>query len=63
MGYRAVRTKRWKYIHYLDLDGMDELYDLKTDPYEMDNRIGDPKAASVLSELRAELADQTGGPP
>jgi len=62
MGYRAIRTGRWKFIHYLDLNGMDELYDLKTDPYEMDNRIGDPKAATVLSELRVELASLTGAP-
>jgi len=32
MGYRAVRTERWKYIHYLELEGMDELYDLEVDP-------------------------------
>ena len=29
MGYKAVRTQRWKYIHYVELDGMDELYDLR----------------------------------
>ena len=32
MGYQAVRTERFKYIHYLELDGMDELYDLEMDP-------------------------------
>ncbi len=30
MGYKAVRNERWKYIHYLELEGMDELYDLKS---------------------------------
>lgn len=35
MGYQAVRTTRHKYIHYLELPGMDELYDLEADPYEM----------------------------
>ena len=39
MGYKAVRNGRWKYIHYLELEGMDELYDLETDPYEMKNLI------------------------
>src|SRR5262249_26529720 len=29
VGYKAVRTERWKYIHYYELEGMDELYDLK----------------------------------
>ena len=32
MGYRAVRTHRWKYIHYVDLADGDELYDLIDDP-------------------------------
>ena len=41
MGYSAVRTSRWKYIHYWALPASDELYDLKTDPYELVNRIGD----------------------
>jgi N-acetylglucosamine-6-sulfatase len=39
MGYSAVRTNRWKYIHYWSLPGADELYDLATDPYELVNRI------------------------
>lgn len=55
MGYRAIRTERWKYIHYLDLEGMDELYDLKDDPYEMENRIADEDAQVVLKNLRLEL--------
>jgi len=55
MGYRAVRTERWKLIHYLDMEGMDELYDLKNDPYEMKNRIAEKDAESTLKELRLEL--------
>ena len=55
MGYKAVRTERWKYIHYLELEGMDELYDLKTDPYEMKNLIQQPSAAKVLKEMKKEL--------
>jgi arylsulfatase A-like enzyme len=39
MGYRAIRTERYKLIHYLELEGMDELYDLEADPYEMENVI------------------------
>jgi N-acetylglucosamine-6-sulfatase len=53
--WQAVRTARWKYIHYTDLQGMDELYDLRADPYEMKNRIGDPAAASALKEMQKEL--------
>lgn len=55
MGYKAVRNQRWKYIHYLELDGMDELYDLKTDPYEMQNLVKEPNAAMPLRAMRAEL--------
>lgn len=54
MGYQAVRTKRWKYIHYGDISGADELYDLEKDPYELTNRIGDPKAP--LANMQALLA-------
>ena len=55
MGYKAVRTERWKYIHYVELDGMDELYDLKADPYEMRNIINQPDAAGTLNEMKREL--------
>jgi len=55
MGYKAVRERRWKYIHYLELEGMDELYDLKTDPYEMKNLIHQPGAAQALDEMKKEM--------
>ena len=55
MGYKAVRTDRFKYIDYLELDGMDELYDLETDPYEMTNVIESPEYESTLREMQAEL--------
>ncbi len=55
MGYRAIRTKRWKYIHFNELDGMDELYDMKNDPFEMENVIGEPDKAEILQQLQLEL--------
>jgi arylsulfatase A-like enzyme len=55
MGYKAVRTRRWKYIRYVDLQGMDELYDLENDPYEMHNLIDEPQAAAPLRMLQQEL--------
>jgi arylsulfatase A-like enzyme len=57
MGYRAVRTAKWKYVHYTELQGMDELYDLERDPYEMNNVIGEKPAA--LAEMQKELARLT----
>ena len=55
MGYQAVRDGRWKYIHYLELDGMDELYDLKADPYEMKNLIHQPTSAQALAEMKKKM--------
>jgi len=55
MGYKAVRNQRWKYIHYLELQGMDELYDLKTDPFEMKNLVSEPRARTSLAEMKREL--------
>ena len=56
MGYRAVRTERYKYIDYIELPGMDELYDLDADPCELDNLIGSGREREVLPALQAELA-------
>jgi arylsulfatase A-like enzyme len=64
LGYQAVRTTEWKLIHYVDQTGMDELYDLKGDPYEMKNVAGDSKAQNALVKMQAELAKvmkETGG--
>ncbi len=55
MGYQAVRTDRWKYIRYTELNGMDELYDLEADPYEIRNLINDPAAGQELEKMKGEL--------
>jgi arylsulfatase A-like enzyme len=55
MGYRAIRTERYKLIHYLDLEGMDELYDLAADPYEMQNLIDSEEHRAVREELTGLL--------
>ena len=56
MGYQAIRTENWKYIHYVDLPNSDELYDLNRDLFEMRNLIAAPGAAGELAKLKAELA-------
>lgn len=56
MGYQAIRTEDWKYIHYVDLPDSDELYDLNRDPYEMRNVIAAPQRAAELAKLKVELA-------
>ena len=58
MGYVAVRTGRHKYIQYRELKGMDELYDLETDPYEETNIVHRPEARDALQQMRSELERQ-----
>ncbi len=63
----GVRTDRYKLIRfYGDVDAW-ELFDLESDPNELENRYGDPAMAQVqaelrrrLEELRRELGDSTG---
>jgi arylsulfatase A-like enzyme len=54
-GTRGVRTERWKYIEYPDIDDKAELYDLKNDPKELDNLIDDPRHAVVVADMRARF--------
>jgi arylsulfatase A-like enzyme len=64
MSYKAVRTERAKLIHWVHREGVDELYDLEKDPYEIENRIGDVACtklkASLTKELRRLVAESVG---
>lgn len=55
MGYKAVRTDRYKFIRYDALRDMNELYDLESDPFELDNLLPDRVPAGVLADLSARL--------
>jgi N-acetylglucosamine-6-sulfatase len=55
MGYVAVRDVRHKYIQYQQLENMNELYDLETDPYEEHNLVGNPAARPMLDRMQSEL--------
>ena len=55
MGYKAVRTDRYKYIRYEDLEGVDELYDLQADPYELRNIIAEEASDVIVREMNTEL--------
>ena len=54
--WHGVRNQQWKYIHYDDFPTMDELYDLKSDPYEMKNLIKETSSADTLRKMKAQLA-------
>jgi arylsulfatase A-like enzyme len=49
----AVRTTRWKYIHWLEpKTGVEELYDLAADPQEITNLVRDPAHRETLEAMR-----------
>ena len=52
--YQGVRTERYVYVEYSD--GARELYDLRADPDQLENRSGDPAMAAVEAGLAEELA-------
>jgi arylsulfatase A-like enzyme len=58
MTYKAVRTRRHKYIRWVNRGRngeLDELYDLDRDPYEIANVINRPAYRAVRERLRREL--------
>jgi arylsulfatase A-like enzyme len=59
----SLRSQRWKYIQTYESDNsepytFEELYDLKEDPYEMNNLINHPEQQDLLKQLRVELDSQ-----
>jgi arylsulfatase A-like enzyme len=61
MGYVSARTARHKYIQYRELKGMDELYDLESDPFEETNLIDRTEAREVLTRMQSELTSLLAG--
>jgi N-acetylglucosamine-6-sulfatase len=58
MTYKAVRTDRYKLIHWVNrgrAGELDELYDLERDPWELKNLIRSKTAAPVRDKLKREL--------
>ena len=51
----GVRTKNWKYFRYVNDKTIEELYDLKRDPKEVNNLIGKKKHKVVADKLRTQL--------
>ena len=58
MTYKAVRTDRYKLIHWVNrgrAGELDELYDLEKDPWEMKNLNASRAHAAVRDKLKKEL--------
>jgi len=51
-------------VHWVHKEGVDELYDLEADPYEITNVIGDPAYGRVrrrlMEDLRRLVAESVG---
>jgi len=50
----AVRTQRYKYIHYPGIIDLDELYDLENDPHELKNLCTDLHYTAALVKMKKE---------
>ena len=53
---RMIRTPEWKYTHYVD--DIHELYDLRNDPWELNNLAGRPEHHEQEEALRVRLLER-----
>ena len=53
---RMVRTPQFKFVHYAN-DPVEQLFDMKADPWEMTNLYDDPAHADVVRDHRRLLVD------
>ncbi|MDA0337795.1 MAG: sulfatase-like hydrolase/transferase, partial [bacterium] len=53
---KMARTRDWKYVHD-PMGDLDELYDMRSDPWELTNVAQRPESADVIADMRLHLAD------
>ncbi|SHE75182.1 Arylsulfatase A [Mariniphaga anaerophila] len=51
----GLRTSEWKYFRYVNDKSLEELYNLKNDPGEIENLVSKPEYAEVVKKLRNKL--------
>lgn len=54
----AVRTDRYKLISYPELNDIDELYDIQSDPHELNNLAASPEFAPLQKKMKTLLAEK-----
>jgi len=51
---RGLATDRWVYIRFPSQHGFEELYDMQTDPYQLQNLAAKPAYADQLKKMRQQ---------
>ena len=59
--YTGVRDESWRFTLHVPTNTPCELYDLTTDPGELDNRVEDPAYRAIVAGLRAAVLDHRAG--
>jgi N-acetylglucosamine-6-sulfatase len=57
----AIRTDRFKYVHYYGIWDTDELYDLQEDPHELRNLINSVDHQKIIAGLKQQLFSELEG--
>jgi N-acetylglucosamine-6-sulfatase len=55
LDYRIVRRGKYKYIRWIRFEDEAELYDMETDPYELNNLVNDPAVAAAVEQLTKDM--------
>jgi alpha-L-rhamnosidase len=54
----GLKTKEWKYFRYVNDQRIEELYDLKNDPKEINNLVANPAYTQKIQQFRISLENK-----